>query len=180
MTLRLWSAPHAEWKREVTSLAVETRDGLVLIDPLAPPADLGAPAHVLVSVFFHARDAGSLGARVWAPTRLARRLANRGVAVTDPLEPGREGPGGIRCLATARDGEVAYWLPQQRALWFGDVVLGEPRLRLCPKSWLGSATVAELKGSLRPLLDLPVEQLLLSHGPSVRSGGRAALAALLA
>ncbi|HET7566859.1 MAG TPA: hypothetical protein VFJ91_02635 [Gaiellaceae bacterium] len=178
--MRLWTAWHEEWKQEVASCAVETEDGLVFLDPLAPPEDLGAPDHVLVTVFFHARDAGALGGRVWAPSRLVRRLRNRGVEVSDPFEPGDELPGGIRCFETGRPAEVCYWLPGERALWFGDVVLGSPELRLCPKSWLGSATHDELEESLRPLLELPVEQLLLAHGESVRSGGHDALAALLA
>jgi hypothetical protein len=53
-------------------------------------------------------------------------------------------------------------------------------LRLCPQRWLGgAANLEELRASLRPLLDLPVEQVLVSHGAPVTSGGAAALAAIL-
>ena len=64
----------------------------------------------------------------------------------------------------------------------GDRVLGgrEGGLRLCPQSWLGylSSPVnrAELAELLRPLLDLPIERVLVSHGQPVLAGGRAALA----
>jgi glyoxylase-like metal-dependent hydrolase (beta-lactamase superfamily II) len=152
----------------------------------APPAELGEPSHTLVTVFFHARGASG---GVWAPGRIARRLANRGVTVSDPFEPGDPLPGGIGCFETAREGEVVYWLPEPRALVVGDVLLGagaKPRpsedpLRLCPERWLsGGATLDELKASLRPLLELPVEQVLVSHGTPVLSEGRAVLAALLA
>ena len=81
-----------------------------------------------------------------------------------------------------------YWLPEHKALAVGDVLLGagaKPRatdepLRLCPERWLGKATHGDLRESLRPLLDLPVERVLVSHGEPVLSGGKRALGELLA
>jgi glyoxylase-like metal-dependent hydrolase (beta-lactamase superfamily II) len=183
--LRRWTAYSEHWKEDVGCVGVETDDGLVFFDPLAPPPELGAPDHTFVTVFFHARDARG---RVWAPTRMVRRLANRGVRVTDPFEPGDELPGGIECFATARDGEVVYWVPTERALIVGDLLLGagakphatdEP-LRLCPERWIGGKSHDQLRASLRPLLELPVEQVLVSHGEPVLAGGRGALATVLA
>jgi glyoxylase-like metal-dependent hydrolase (beta-lactamase superfamily II) len=187
--LRRWSAWHPEWRQEVGSVAVDTPDGLVLIDPLEPPPEVRAPAHVLLTVFWHARTAGELGAEhVWAPARGVRKLKNRGVVVTDPFEDSPDLPGGIQALPTAREGEVVYWLPQQKALAIGDVLLGagakpnatsEP-LRLAPESWLEGATTKQLVKSLLPLLDLPVERILVSHGDPVLQGGKEALRALIA
>ena len=183
--LTRWTAFSEDWGEEVGCVAVETEDGPVFIDPLSPPAGLGEPAHTLITVFFHAREARG---RVWAARAIARRLSNRGVEVTDPFDPGDPLPGGIGCFQTARQGEVVYWLPEQRAVVVGDVLLGaggKPRptdepLRLCPERWLGSrATLADLRASLRPLLELPVEQVLVSHGAPVLSGGHVALAAVL-
>ena len=174
--MRRWTAWHADWKQEVSCVAVDSPDGLLFFDPLAPPADLGEPAHTFVTVFFHAREARG---RVWAPTALVRRLASRGVEVTDPFEPGDELPGGVECFPTVRSGEVVYWVPSERALIVGDVLLGDPELRLCPPGWLRPKTQDELKESLRPLLDLPIEQIHVGHGSPVTSGGRDALAALL-
>jgi glyoxylase-like metal-dependent hydrolase (beta-lactamase superfamily II) len=174
-----WTAWHDKWGKDVAAFAVDTQDGLVFIDPIDPPAELGAPAHVLVTVFFHARSAGSVGGRVWAPVSQARRLKNRGVEVTDAFEIGHELPGGIRAFETGRAGEVLYWLPEQKALIVGDVLLGSP-FRLCPKSWLErEATHDDLRAALRPLLELPIEQIYVGHGEPVLSGGRDALAALL-
>jgi glyoxylase-like metal-dependent hydrolase (beta-lactamase superfamily II) len=173
-----WTAWHDHWGKDVAAFAVDTPDGLVFFDPIDPPAELGSPAHVLVTVFFHARSSGSLGARVWAPTSLVKRLKNRGVEVTDPFDVGDELPGGIQAFATGRSGEVLYWLPEQKALVVGDVLLGSP-FRLCPKSWLGQATLDDLRAALRPLLELPVEQIFVGHGDPVLSGGRDALAALV-
>jgi glyoxylase-like metal-dependent hydrolase (beta-lactamase superfamily II) len=187
--LRRWTAWHEEWEEEVGSLAVETADGLVLVDPLDPPAELSRPAHVLLTVFWHARSTGGLGEpRVWASPRAAPTLANRGVRMTDRASADAELPGGIRAFETARRGEVVYWLPRQRALAVGDVLLGagaKPRptdapLRLCPERWLGKATRDDVRESLRPLLELPVSRVLVSHGRPVLRGGARALAAVLA
>jgi glyoxylase-like metal-dependent hydrolase (beta-lactamase superfamily II) len=187
--LRRWAAWHADWRQEVGSVAVDTPDGLVLIDPVEPPPEVRSPAHVLLTVFWHARSAGELGApHVWAPARGVRRLKNRGVVVTDPFEKDAELPGRIEAIPTAREGEVVYWLPQQRAVVVGDVLLGagakphatsEP-LRLCPVNWLDGKTHRQLVKSLLPLLDRPLERILVSHGDPVLQNGKDVLAALIA
>jgi hypothetical protein len=177
--LRRWTAWHDEWKQDVGSLALETSDGLVLIDPLAPPPKLRRPEHVLITVYWHGRSTKDLDAKhVWASPRSAQPLRNRGIAVTDVFRAGDELPAGIRAFRTARAAEVVYWLPEQRALAIGDVLLGSP-LRLCPAGWLGRQTHDELRESLRPLLDLPVERVLVSHGEPVLDGGHAALSEVL-
>ena len=187
--LRRWTAWHDHWEEDVGAVAVDTADGLVLIDPLEPAAEVGRPAHVLYTVYWHARDGAKLGAgRIWAGSRSAQPLRNRGVEVTDVAAPEADLPGGIRAFATARVSEVVYWLPEHRALVVGDVLLGagarphptDDPLRLCPERWLGKPTHADLRRSLRPLLDLPVEHVLVSHGAPVLGGGRAALERVLA
>jgi hypothetical protein len=58
-----------------------------------------------------------------------------------------------------------------------------PGLRICPESWLrqlGGYTQEDLRAGLQPLLDLPVEMVLVSHGEPVLRGGRAALERALA
>jgi glyoxylase-like metal-dependent hydrolase (beta-lactamase superfamily II) len=186
--LRRWTAWHDEWQEDVGSVAVDTADGLVFIDPLDPPADLGRPDHVLVTVFWHGRGTAGLGAgRVWSSGHAAKPLSSRGIEVTDRVGAD-ELPGGIVAFPTARRGEVVYWLPDDRAVAVGDVLLGagaKPRptdepLRLCPERWLGAGTHEDLRQSLRPLLELPVEQVLVSHGEPVLQGGREALASVLA
>ena len=187
--LRRWTAWHEEWEQDVGSLAVETSDGLVFVDPLDPPAELGTPEHVLVTVFWHGRGtAGVGGKRVWGSTRSARPLESRGISVTDRFRAGDDLPGGIQAIQTPRVTEVLFWLPDQRAIAVGDVLLGagakpgatsEP-LRLCPERWLGKATHDDLRASLRPLLDLPVERVLVSHGEPILTDGQRALAAVLA
>ena len=185
--LRRWTAWHDEWQEDVGSLALDTDDGLVLFDPIAPPRDVRRAKHVLITVFWHYRSTVELRARVWASRRTVKALANRGVEVTDPIARETELPGGVVAYETARHGELVYWLPKQRSVVAGDVLLGagaKPRptedpLRLCPERWLGKATHADLRESLRPLLDLPVQRVLVSHGKPVLRGGKRVLAGLL-
>jgi len=186
--LRRWTAHHDHWEEQVGSLAVETDDGLVLIDPIDPPRGLREPDHVLLTVFWHGRSTAELKAKhVWSHSRSAQPLRNRGVDVTDAFRPGDELPGGLEAFATARMNEVVYWLPKQRSLAVGDVLLGagaKPRatnepLRFCPERWLGKATHDDLRDSLQPLLDLPVQRVLVSHGEPVLRAGKAALARIL-
>jgi glyoxylase-like metal-dependent hydrolase (beta-lactamase superfamily II) len=160
----------------------------VLVDPLEPPPEVRGVDHVLVTVYWHGRSTENVGARrVWAPTRSAQPLRNRGIDVTDVFRASDELPGGIQAFQTPRAAEVVYWLPEQRALAVGDVLLGagaKPRptgapLRLCPERWLGKGTHDDLRASLRPLLELPVDRVLVSHGRPVLSDGRAVLAAAL-
>jgi len=171
--MKRWTAYHEQWREEVGCVAVESDDGLLFFDPLDPASEAD---HTFVTTFFHARDARG---RVWAPTATVRRLRNRGVEVTDPFEVGDALPGGVQCFNTAREGEVVYWIPWERALVVGDVLLGagarpratEEPLRLCPARWAAPATLDDLKASLRPLLDLPVERVLVSHGTPIWEGG---------
>ncbi|HEU5362151.1 MAG TPA: hypothetical protein VFU56_02360 [Gaiellaceae bacterium] len=195
-----WTGRHEEWRQEVGSVYVETGDGVCLIDPLVPPeeperfwealdrdvARAGGGVHVLVTVFWHTRHAAAMveryDARVWAPSRGRAPVARRAGGVSDPFPPGAELPGGIAALGTARANEVVYHLPAQRTVVVGDVILGaeEGGLRLCPAGWLPARIGHdELRASLRPLLELDVERVLVSHGEPVLADGSAALAALL-
>jgi hypothetical protein len=55
---------------------------------------------------------------------------------------------------------------------------------MCPQSWLEylptRLTVDRLRDLLMPLLDLPIELILVSHGEPVLAGGHAQLRAALA
>jgi glyoxylase-like metal-dependent hydrolase (beta-lactamase superfamily II) len=195
-----WTGYHEEWKEDVGCVYCETADGVVLIDPLVPPEDserflraldrdvarVGGDVHVLVTVFWHTRSAAAMverfGARVWAPARGKAAIARRAGAVTDPFGPGDALPGGIEAFRTARAAEVVYWIPAYGTLVPGDSLLGDGAggVRMCPESWLPEGrTYRDLASSLRPLLELPVERVLVSHGEPVLEGGRTALAAAL-
>ena len=195
-----WTGWHEEWKQDVGSVYVETPDGVVLIDPIVPPEDterfwealdadvkrVSGQVHVLVSVFWHTRDAKQMveryRARVWAPRRGRPAIERRAGVVTDAFAPGDALPGGMQALPTARAAEVVYWIPEHRALVPGDVLLTDKQggIRLCPASWLpASVDQPKLAESLRPLLDLPGARVLPSHGEPLLTRGKTALAAAL-
>lgn len=189
-----WTTFHPEWKEDVGSVAFDGPDALVLVDPLLADDDaldglvtrIGKPVAVLVTVFWHARSADVLArrhrARVLAPAA-GKAAVRRRAPTTEPFRPGEALPGGVEAIPTARGNEVVYWIPAHGALVPGDVLLGAPGggVRLCPAGWLPQRrTLDELAASLRPLLDLPVSRVLVSHGEPVLRNGRAALERALA
>lgn len=193
-----WTGYHEEWKENVGSVYCETADGVVLVDPLVPHEDAdrfwdaldrdveraGGTVHVLVTVFWHTRSAKAMveryAARVWAPSRGRAAIERRAGTVTDAFRPTDELPGGVQALSTARATEVVYWIPAHRCLVPGDVLIADGRggIRMCPESWLPERVDhPKLAASLRPLLDLEIERVLLSHGEPVLADAQAALAA---
>lgn len=185
-----WTTYYEEWRDTVGCVYYEAPDAVVLIDPLVPAeaaeaarfwealdrdvARAGRPVHVYITVFWHARSAGEIVRRydgtLHAPIRA--RAANEkrtGVAPT-VFRTGDRLPGGVEALATGRSTEVAYWIPEHRAIVPGDVLLGADNgdLSLCPASWLpAGVTHTKLRAALQPLLGLPVERVLVSHGEPV-------------
>jgi glyoxylase-like metal-dependent hydrolase (beta-lactamase superfamily II) len=179
-----WTEPHPEWEepeeddspadwpRDVGCVAYEADDALVLIDPLvgADSAALDELAAgkdrvaILLTLPFHERS---------RPTLLERYGATQEV------------PAGVEAFKVSGAGETVFWIPEHRALVPGDRILGDrpPGLRLCPQSWLrylDGYTRDDLREELRPLLELPVELVLVSHGEPVLQDGRRELERALA
>jgi glyoxylase-like metal-dependent hydrolase (beta-lactamase superfamily II) len=202
-----WTARHPEWRPdadwppEVGCVYYEAPDAVVLVDPLVPAElddrdrfwraldrDLeqaGRPLAVVLTVFWHERSAQEVverypGATLWASEPADERLSAR---VTNPFRPGDPLPGGVEAHEADRRDEVLLWIPEHRALVAGDVLLGDGSggVRVCPDSWLPEGVSSdEFRAGLQPLLDLPVERVLVSHGEPVLTGGREALARALA
>jgi hypothetical protein len=167
----------ADWGPDVGSVAYIARDALVLVDPLVPAdrPDLhgaldelarGQSVVILTTLQFHRRSREELAARYGASTSRAKKSL----------------PEGVETVQIRGAGETMVWLPERRALIPGDRLLGDERggLRMCPESWLrylpSGMRHPQLREALRPLLDLPVEMVLVSHGEPVLSGGRDAMA----
>jgi hypothetical protein len=93
-------------------------------------------------------------------------------------------PAGIEQRPLRGGGETIFWLPAAATLVAGDRLVGADGggLRVCPQSWLAQMRVdrAGLAGLMRPLLELPIERVLVSHGDPVLHDGRAALARAIA
>ena len=175
-----WTAIHPEWQegddweQEVSSVYYEAPGTTVLFDPLVPlererffealDRDVerrGLPVSILLTVPWHERSAAELRGRY---------------AVTDAV------PDGVEPFAVREVDETLWWLPEHGALVAGDVLLGTPQggVSLCPDSWLvGRSSPASIRAALRPLLDLPLELILLAHGKPVRERAADALAAAL-
>jgi hypothetical protein len=167
----------ADWPPEVGSVAYAVDDALVLIDPLVPAEmwpkldDLARDRRVLVltTLQWHRRSRGEVVKRYSASTSRARKSL----------------PSQVVPIPLRGAGETMFWLPEVRTLIPGDRLLGSENggLRVCPDSWLrylkGSIDGTGLRVLLQPLLDLPIERVLTSHGDPVLSHGREALARAL-
>ena len=170
-----WTAPHPDWKegddweRDVGCVYYEARDATVLIDPLVPEerelffealdrdvARRGLPLTILLTCVWHERSRDELIERYGA---------------------GDTRPAGVEAFEVPEVEEVIWWLPEHKALVAGDLLLGAPDgVRVCPDSWLEApATPESIRTTMRPLLDFPVERILVSHGEPVLEDGRAAL-----
>jgi glyoxylase-like metal-dependent hydrolase (beta-lactamase superfamily II) len=187
-----WTAHHQEWKKEVASFAVEASRDLVLIDPLLvgdqwerlEEAAAGRRLHVLLTIHWHARSAADIaarvdGSRIWANSRNRAAVARR-APVTDVFRSGGQLPADLVALEARPRSEVLFWAPRSKALVAGDALLGDGErgsgLHTCPASWLpGSNSLEDLRGSLEPALDLPIELVLPSHGSPVLKGAKEAL-----
>jgi len=190
-----WSGRYPEWKHEVASVAVAAGDDLALIDPLLAGAEWdrleasldGRSLHVVLTIHWHARSAAEVaarfpGTRVWAHSRNRAAIARR-TPVTDTFRAGDPLPAGLVAIESRPRSEILLWEPRSRALIAGDALLGDGErgegLHTCPAGWLpGSTDLADLRRSLRPILDLPVELILPSHGAPVLTGAGKALNAV--
>jgi glyoxylase-like metal-dependent hydrolase (beta-lactamase superfamily II) len=197
--LRAWTAHHEEWGHDVRSFALVAPERLVLIDPLLVGEEQWAALEetrgeraldVLLTIHWHARSAAELatripGTRIWAHSADRAAVARR-VEPTDVFAAGGELPGGLVAIAGRPRTEALFWDPAHRALFAGDVLLGHGEegdgLHMCPASWLPDSSGGhdELRAALRPVLELPVELVLVSHGAAVETGAGAALEAALA
>ena len=180
-----WTSPEHGWGPVVRSYALDAGAVFVLVDPLAPPPLVeefaaGKEAIVVLTVLDHERSAAEcverLGARVYAPHAVVAELATTatGYAAGDAL------PGGVEACTGFWPNEATLWLARHRALVTGDVLIAEHGLSISPEDWLGgAATPEQVREGLRPLLELPVELVLPTHGDPIVRDAHAALAAAL-
>jgi hypothetical protein len=182
-----WIAPHPEWDphaqpgssgdwgQTVGSVLYEPPGTVVLIDPLLPTDEraqfldwldqraAGRPVSVLTTIRWHRRDREELAERYRANTTRAWNFIPHGVEQR-PLHGA---------------GETLFWLPGVATLVAGDRLVGdgEGGVLVCPQSWLEDvrANRADVAGLMRPLLELPIERVLVSHGEPVLHWGHAAL-----
>jgi hypothetical protein len=173
-------APDRDWDRLVTCTCAESSGEVILLDPLAPPADAAEiwarldarPATVVVVLKpDHVRDVDLFveryGARAFGPELFFRHDIPR--TELEPVYPGSELPGGLRALFDGRARcETPVWLPQQRALVFADALTApDGQLRVWGTPWHEEHVIP----ALRALLELPFEHVVVSHGEPVHDRG---------
>jgi hypothetical protein len=160
------------WDQEVGCYFYEGPAATVLFDPLVPMEDrdrflealdrdvdrAGKPVRALLTVEDHRRSSAELAERYEGTVG--------------------EVPEGVE-VAIHGWGERIYWIPEHAALVFGDLLLGhEGALRL-PRAWIGDEQYEEVVQGLQPLLELPVERVLVTHGEPVLEGARDSLTSAL-
>jgi hypothetical protein len=193
-----WQAPHPEWDDSVwpqlvSSYAIDDGERLLLFDPIAPPDELltdadGRQLVVVLTNPWHERD-----------TRALVETHNPPVFVTDPGEgspdvewllsgeigdphlysAGGNMPDGVAAAFPGREpNDVVLWVPSRGAVVAGDTLVdfGDGDGLKIHEPWL-STTREQVVEQLRPLLDLPVEHVLATHGgPCDRAALQRALA----
>jgi hypothetical protein len=186
-----WTAPHPEWQpreprspdhwpREVGCALFQTSSWALFIDPLLPPD---------VTAFWHWADERCRSRSVAVLTTVGYHERSRAAVIerygAASYEPAGDSehvlPGGVQTFAIAPLGEMIVWIASLKTLVPGDAIIGAAGggLRLCPESWLDFApervTRAEVRQHLLPLLELPIERVLVAHGEPVLENGHKAL-----
>jgi glyoxylase-like metal-dependent hydrolase (beta-lactamase superfamily II) len=189
--IRTWSwfsTPHGY---NFNGLLIAHPQGNICIDPVeASSADFeeifrAHPTRVLLTNRNHVRAANRVrehsGARVAIHPADAPHARSQGAVIDDELRVGeRVGPLVVVGVPGKSPGEVALHWPERKILIAGDAVIGNPPGRC---GLLGEQVMddpAGLRGSVRNLLSLDFETLLVGDGVSILSGARERLRDLVA
>lgn len=173
-----WEAPHPEWEpghgweQVVSSYAVDDGERLLLFDPLALPTEIleraaGREAAIVLTCPWHVRDARGLAERLGAPLYVPPPDEGD----PDPVEghvfsAGDRLPVGVEALPGMERNDLVLWLEGRRALVVGDTLIDRGDGLVFPVDWANKGVPAEqILAGLRPLLELPVELVLPTHGP---------------
>ena len=177
-----WEAPHPEWKPDdelVSSYAIEDGERLLLFDPIALPAELRDVAAeretaIVLTCPWHERDTRGLveqlGASVFVPDPEEEPIPGRQL-----FSAGDKLAVGVQAFA-GQSNDLLLWIPSHSAVVAGDALIDRGNGLEIPVDWVGDA-LEDVRGSVRSLLDLPVEHVLATHGgPTDRDALERALA----
>ena len=166
-------------------------DGNLCIDPVEPDADdadelerIGV-ARILLTNRNHSRAANLVRGRAGARTAIhpddAAHARSQGTVLDDRLDAGQTvGPLVVIGVPGKSPGEVAFHWPERRLLIVGDAVIGNPPGRC---GLLREAVMDDpprLRESVRALLDLDFDTLLVGDGVSLLRNAKARLGELVA
>ncbi len=192
-----WEAPHPElesgeeWLKVVSSYAIGDGDRLLLFDPLAVPSEIeelaaGRETAIVLTCPWHRRDALGLAARLGAPLYVPPPDEGDPEPVDGQVfGAGDRLPVGVEAFPGMEPNDLMLWVESSRALVAGDTLVDRGNGLEFRADWAEQGpAIAErgvppqqiLKG-LRPLLELPVELVLATHGgPTDRAALERALA----
>ena len=166
-------------------------EGNLCIDPVEPGeeeldeiASLGV-ARILLTNRNHSRASNKLRERTGARTSIhpddAAHARDQGATLDDALSVGQTiGPLVVVDAAGKSPGEVAFHWPERRLLMVGDAVIGNPpgSCGLLREKVMDDPE--RLRQSVRRLLDLDFDTLLVGDGEPVLEGAKARLEELVA
>jgi glyoxylase-like metal-dependent hydrolase (beta-lactamase superfamily II) len=188
-----WQAVHPEWEpeaewgdqTEVSSYAIDTGERFLFFDPLAVPREIeelaaDREAAIVLTSPWHRRDAVPLAKQLGAPIFVPPPDARDPDPVPGQIyrAPGRL-PVGVEAFPGREEpNDLMLWIESRKALVAGDTLVDRGRgLELLPEWVPEGATVEGVREALRPLLELPVELVLPTHGaPTDRAALQRALA----
>jgi glyoxylase-like metal-dependent hydrolase (beta-lactamase superfamily II) len=164
----------------VSSYAIDDGERLLLFDPLAMPREIEELAAarepvIVLTCPWHERDAQALAERLGAPvftpapdegspdlawlTIDANRRDVRLYVAGDRLEVG------VEAFPGREPNDLVLWIESRRAVIAGDTLVDFGQGLEIPVEWLPDGVTREqVAESLRPLLQLPVDIVLATHG----------------
>ena len=165
-------------------------DGNLCIDPVEPDEAAAGEierlgvARILLTNRNHSRAANLVRDRTGARTAIhpedAAHARGQGTELDDELRPGDKiGPFAVIGVPGKSPGEVALHWPERRLLLVGDAVIGNPpgRCGLLREAVMDDP--ARLRASVRDLLDLDFEALLMGDGVPILQDAKARLEELV-
>lgn len=177
-----WEAVHPEWTPEdaatqdwgpeVSSYAIDDGERLLVFDPVAPPspvAELAANREtaIVLTCPWHARDARSLAERLGAPLYVPPPDEGDPNPVEGQVfRAGDRLPVGVEAFPGMEPNDLVLWIESRRVLVVGDTLIDRGHGLEFPADWANKGVPPEqILETLRPLLELPVELVLPTHGP---------------
>ncbi len=166
-------------------------EGNLCVDPVDPTEEVldrlanEGVEQILITNRNHARAANRVrertGARVAIHPADAAYARDQGTAIDAELEVGEHaGPFTVVGVPGKSPGEIALHDPARRLLVVGDAVIGNPPGRLSLLRERVMDDPARLRASVRSLLELDIDALMVGDGVPIREGGRERLRELVA
>jgi hypothetical protein len=190
-----------EFGAEVACFAAQTGDTTLLIDPLVPEEEaaagpvldaidqeVGDRLAILITIPYHVRSSEELWERygkeaettIHGHPACAKRLKDK--SAFREIEPGVPLPGGVTAhtIGKPRRYEMPLHLPSHDALVFGDAIAEtDGRLVMWSADRVDEKVATFYKErfapTLKPLVELAPENVLVTHGRPIMGGGKEAL-----